>query len=398
MKQLLLFTLILSSTCISFSADMISLEDYLQRLETENLDLKTEQAVSDSLQARSSGLGIPAPMIGILQMKDQDGSSATGFEINQTVPFPSKITGDHKLRKKDFQYQQQIAQMQRSLTRASAKLIYFKLWQSQQRLEFLQEKKDVIKDHIKISRSAARSNSFAAIHILKSESDLDFLENEIEMARQNIREKQIDLALFINADPAVFTLLARKPELSLVPKNISIEESSFYRAKQYQVDSLEAKESLAKSAWLPDFNLKYKEVGATNTSMANKEIMLGITLPFVFFWEPNSATQQAHQERLGVEYTMQKEKKFFIAKKALLLSRTESLKKQLSTINNNLIPRAVKRMKLVHNIVLRDMETLQDHLETMQALPELKMKALDLRAEYEQTIAELEKYNSKSEP
>jgi hypothetical protein len=38
------------------------------------------------------------------------------------------------------------------------------------------------------------------------------------------------------------------------------------------------------------------------------------------------------------------------------------------------------------------METLQDHRETMEAFPELKLKVLDLRGRYEGAVAELVKY------
>jgi hypothetical protein len=38
------------------------------------------------------------------------------------------------------------------------------------------------------------------------------------------------------------------------------------------------------------------------------------------------------------------------------------------------------------------METIQDHRETMEAFPELKMIELDLRVQYEEAIAELEKF------
>lgn len=397
MKQFL-FIIVLGFACTSFSGGVISFDDYLQQIQTENLDLKVEQAKSDSMQARTSGLGIPAPSLGFLQMKDQDGSSATGFQIEQTIPFPTKMTGEYKLRKKENQFQRYTNQTQKKLIRAMAKLIYFKLWQSQKRLELLEEKKEVIGEHIKISRSAARSNSFAAIHLLKSESDYDFLENDIESAKQNIRDKQIEIGVFMNTDPVDFTVLASEPPLSQIPKSFSIEESPFYRAQAFQLESLQARESLAQSSWFPDLNLKYKEIGATNTTMANKEIMIGLTLPFLFFWEPYSVSTQAHQDKLVSEFALQKEKKIFVAGKTLLLSRIESLRKQLDALNEKLIPRAMKRMKLVHNIALRDMETLMDHRETMEALPELKLKALDVRGEYEQSIAELEKYNSELEP
>jgi hypothetical protein len=65
---------------------------------------------------------------------------------------------------------------------------------------------------------------------------------------------------------------------------------------------------------------------------------------------------------------------------------------------NKLLPRAEQRMKIVHNLAPRDMETIQDHRETMEAFPNLKMAELELRMQYEETIAELEKYIANKGP
>ena len=62
-----------------------------------------------------------------------------------------------------------------------------------------------------------------------------------------------------------------------------------------------------------------------------------------------------------------------------------------------LIPRAEKRMRLVRNQAPRDMETLQDHREIMEAFPDLKLKSLALREQYEEAVSELEKYMRKNQ-
>lgn len=123
--------------------------------------------------------------------------------------------------------------------------------------------------------------------------------------------------------------------------------------------------------------------------------MVGVTLPFAFFWQPNSESKAASSERLQAEYELEKQKRSIDADKKILIGRIESFKKQIDTLKQKLIPRAEKRMKLVHNLAPRDMETLQDHRETMEAFPELKMKLLSLRVDYEQAVSGLEKYLSK---
>ncbi|MBX9704966.1 MAG: hypothetical protein K5Q00_01825, partial [Gammaproteobacteria bacterium] len=90
------------------------------------------------------------------------------------------------------------------------------LWASQQRKEFLREKRGVIEGHLKLARAGARSDSFLRIHLLKSETDLDLLENDLLAADQDIREKEAAAAEFLNTDPAEFHPILEEPGLPAI--------------------------------------------------------------------------------------------------------------------------------------------------------------------------------------
>lgn len=372
----------------------ISLEEYLVKAQATNLDLKFSQTKSDAANAKSIGLSIPPPMVGFTQYKEKEGMSASGFEVSQMIPFPTKLAKDHAARKFESEAQDENQHVTEKVILAKAKLLYFSLWYNQERISILQEKKTVLQDHIKLSRSTVRSDSFAAIHLLKAESELDLLENEIESAKQMLREKQIESVVFINADPESVKPIAVEPKLSTIPKLQSSETSHQVKELKLNLESLKARELEAKFSWLPDFTLRYKEMGATSTTNQSKEIMVGVTLPFIFFWEPYSNSSQASAAKFLAEYTLQKQQRMISSDQSILKERSVSLKKQIENLNNKLLPRAEKRMRQVHNLAPRDMETLQDHRETMEALPELKMKTLDLRMDYEKTISALEQYAS----
>lgn len=97
-------------------------------------------------------------------------------------------------------------------------------------------------------------------------------------------------------------------------------------------------------------------------------------------------------ERLQGEYALAQEKRQIESRRENLVTKAEALKKQIEQYGSKIIPRAEKRMRFVHNLAPRDLETLQDHRESMEVFPELKLKALDLREQYEETVSELEKY------
>lgn len=386
-----LFILSLSLASNVYANEQVSLPQFLKMIQEQNLDLKVDQAKLEAAQARSKGLSIPPPMVSFNQMTMDSGMKTNGFEVSQTIPFPTKLSNDYSARQKLAKSQEEMRHASQNEILAQAKLIYFNLWANQEKLDLLKNKKSVIQNHVKLSRSTARSDSFAGIHILKAESDVDFLENEIEAQEQIIQEIQFQIAALLNKESS-FKFEATEPPLSNLPQIESPEQTHQLKALKFELESYRSKESDAKSSWFPELTLKYKEMGATETDPRYNEIMVGVSLPFIFFWGPNSESKSASAERMQSELEYEKKKRSIESEKHILSSKVETLKRQLETLKTKLIPRAEKRMKLAHNLTPRDMETLQDHRETMEAFPDLKMKALELRLEYEKAITELEKY------
>lgn len=391
------FSVLIFCALSAMADESMSLDSFLTRIQEQNIDLKIENAKVASTEANSVGLALPPPMVGLNQMREDSGGKANGFEINQNIPFPTKLSSDHFARKFEAQAQVERLQATKKEIFAHAKILYLSLWQLQERVSLLEEKKIVLQKHIKLARSSVRSDSSAAVHLLKAESDLDLLDNEILVENQKLIEKQSEAAILLNAEPENFKLVVSEPSLSEIPKFADIENTYQVKTLKYSLEGFKSKESEAKSSWLPDFNLRYKKMGATSMSEGYDEIMVGITLPFLFFWEPYSLSQAASAQRMAAEYELIKQTRTIGAEKKSLLSRAESLKKQIENLKTKLLPRAEKRMKIVRNLALRDIDTLQDHRETMEAFPDLKMKALDLRLEYETAVANLEKYAREKE-
>lgn len=385
---------ILSLLFLSHSAlaeEVLTLDSFLAQVKAQNLGLKVEAAKADAAEARAAGIKLPPPMVGLNRMNMADGSSASGFEVSQTIPFPTKLTSDREARKFEAEAQAEMRKAASNEVLAKARLLYFSMWAAQERLSLLKEKKAVIQQHIKLSRAGSRSDSFSNIHILKAESDVDTLDNEVLTAEQTLRNKQIEAAEFINSDPTQFRPIVKEPSATALP-NSTTEAPHQLESARLTLESFKARENEAKSSWFPEFNLRYKQMSETPMFPRYNEVMVGVTLPFVFFWEPRAQSSSATAERLQAEFAFDREKRKIQTEKTSLLVKAESLKKQLDNLATKILPRAEKRMRLVHNLAPRDMETLQDHRETMEAFPDLKLKALEYREQYEEAVSELQKY------
>lgn len=375
-----------------FAKDELSFEQFLKAALEQNLDLKIEAAKSSASQSSAGGLNIPPPMVGYMRMTDQSGSSANGFEVSQTIPFPTKISHDRSARGLEAKAQDEARLTVESEVRARAKVIYFNLWASQEKESALNEKKSAIESHIRLARAGARSDSFLRIHLLKAESDLDLLENEMIAAHQEVVEKGAVMANFLNVDSSAFHPVLQDPPQTSIPEEKILQSPHQIEFAKFNLESMKARESEGRSTWFPDLYLRYKEIGQTQLMPKTSEVMVGISLPFLFPWDASATSGKASGQRMQAEFEFEQTKRRIDSERSTLLSKASSLKKQLDNINQKLLPRAERRMKLVHNLAPRDMETLQDHRETMEAFPELKLKALELRRTYEETVAELLKF------
>jgi outer membrane protein TolC len=386
------FLLLGLSSAKAFAGNHLTFDAFIKAVRQENLALQLESAKTQAALANAEGLAIPPPMVGYMRMTDQSGSSAAGFEIDQTIPFPTQLVRNHAARKFEAQAQEEARLGLESEILGNARLLYFNAWSSQQRRNALKEKKGALEIHLRLARAVVRGDSLLRIHLLKTESDLDLLENEILAVDQEIVEKQAAVAELINVDASSF-----RPEFDELPLLTPPSEHAFIFSHQLEsarlsVESFKAKEQEARASWFPDLNLRYKQIGQTRLMPEISELMVGISLPFLFPWEPSASEAKASALRLQSEVAFQTEKRKINTLGSTLSSRASALEKQINNINQRLLPRAELRMKLARGLAPRDMETLQDHLETMLAFPDLKLKSLELQTQYEATRAELQKY------
>ena len=392
-SQLFTFVLgVLILSCQAVAADQLSYENFLKAALEQNLGLKIEVARSEAARSNAKSVNIPPPMVGYMKMTDQSGSSANGIEINQMIPFPSKISEDRSARNYEEQAQEEIRQARESEIRARAKVLYFNLWASQARKAALNEKRSVIADHIRLARASVRSDSFLRIHLLKAESDFDLLENDLIAADQDIQEKEAAAAEFLNLEAASFHPILQEPPTTALPGNKLLESSHQLEAARLTFESFKSRESATKSTWFPDLYLRYKEIGQTQLMPQTSEVMIGVSLPFLFPWDASASSGRASAQRFESELQFEQERRKIDTEQDVQFKRATSLKKQLDNITEKLLPRAEKRLKLVHNLAPRDMETLQDHRETMEAFSDLKLKSLELRSQYEEAVSQLLKF------
>lgn len=365
----------------------LNIEDFLKRVQAQSPEIQVEKSMKEEFKAKAQGVRIPPPMIGFMNMKDSGGNNQ-GLEVTQEVPFPTKITKEKEVRDLEAQAQNASFSYKKNEILLEARKAYFEFWKAFENKKILEEKLAWLKNHVRLSRSIARSDSTGQIHLLATESELDQLDNEILEAQTELVEKINILKTFIpdlqteNLTPESWPKL----EVIAVEKN---QKSLLVDAKESDLKAASSAKDLKKQSYLPDLVLRYRSYNGNDMTPRNEEIMIGITLPFLFFWQPQSEVAEASARLQRAEAEVLKARLATETQLKSLFEKSKAIGKQVENFKEKLIPRAHKRMKLVENLTVRTMEGLDEHRMVMLDYLDLRQKEINSRFEFEKVNIEI---------
>lgn len=364
----------------------LTLDQYLSEVRSQSPDLIVEKANVEAAAARASGVRIPPPMVGVMQMKDGEGTNQ-GYEISQELPFPTKIYQDKKVRQLEYETRESARTYQTNSILADARIAFVEFWNAHERLKVLKEKHHWLKHHVKLTRSATRSSSSEQVHLLEVESDADMLENEVLALESELVEKQAALKTFAPS-LELADVVPSEPQIVDQPKD-KPSQAPMITWREKELEALQANESLKQQAYVPDVFLRLRSFNGNASTPQSQEVMVGVTVPFLYFWQPRAEVAEASAQRQRAKAELQKARVEFDSRLQAFLKKAEATQAQLKNIKEKLLPRAQRRVQLVKTISQRTMEGLDEHKSVMLGLLDLKIKAADLKLEYENINREI---------
>lgn len=368
-------------------SNSLSIEDFLKRVQAQSPEIQVEKSMNEEFKAKAQGVRIPPPMVGFMNMKDAGGTNQ-GIEVTQELPFPTKIAKEKEVRDLEAQAQSKNFSYKKNEILLDARKAYFDFWKAFESKRILEEKLTWLKNHVRLSRSVARSDSAGQIHLLASESELDQLDNEILEAQVDLVEKANVLKTYV-PDLQTENLT---PESLPKLETISLEKnqkSLLVDAKESELKAVSSAKDLRKQSYFPDLILRYRSYNGNDMTPRNEELMVGVTLPFLFFWQPQSEVSEASARQQRAEADVLKARLTVEAQLNSLLEKSKAIGKQVENFKDKLIPRAHRRMKLVENLTVRTMEGLDEHRMVMFDYLELRQKEINSRLELEKTNIEI---------
>ncbi len=381
----------------AFSQEILTLTQVLDEVASKNPDLSAAQAQSQAAEAEvGTEFYLPAPTLNFGTMGEQNPFSTRmeqSWGLTQMIPFPTKIAQKRSSLHFRSEAASENLRAKGLEVHAEASKAYFDYWRSQRIYELLQEKLQVLNEHAKRIRSTPFASQLMQSHLLSVQSDIDLTENEIFAAKQEIEVSRGMLNVLMGRNPGSALGLPEEWKLSPLPPAPSdalIESAAKLhpknKAAESEIRATEAKLSAARSEYLPDFMVGYRYNQRFDSLPSNHEFMVGITLPFIFPWQPKAQVDSAHFK--NAEAQAVQVKSLYDIRLQILRSYSQltSSYSQVLQIENKTLPQATKRQKISHGIAPTDTESLMEHREAMEKLVELKLRQVDLKVSYEKAL------------
>ncbi len=386
LARILALTLIFTSQFGYADQAKVSIEDYMAAVREQSPSIAVSKSETAAVSARAVGIRLEAPMVGYMQMRD-GAIRRNGFELSQQIPFPSKITKERQLRSLQAQSQNLQNESVTATILADARLAFVSYWASAERVSVIESKKSWLQRHSKIAKSSGRYNTEGQIYAIETQAQEDETENELLKAQSDLIAARNELKLFAPE----FNLAGKEvlpPPLSSF--ELQATTSPAIETLKKQTEEKKASESLAKIAYAPDLFVRYRtfeEVGSTIPR--NEELMVGLTLPFLYFWQHKAEISAASADRLRGEALLRQAQVNYTSSSESLLRTEQSIRRQLENLNSKILPRSEQRVRLVKNISQRTMQGLAQTNSVMLSHYNLKLSAIETRLQHERTIRDL---------
>lgn len=384
-SQLVTVALILVSQSSYADQAKVSIEDYMKAVRSQSPSIAVSKSETSAVSARAGGIRLSAPMVGYMQMRD-GGIRRNGFEVSQEIPFPSKIIREKQLR--SLQAQSQVTQSKNvtATVLADARLAFVSYWAAAERISIIESKKSWLQRHAKTAKSSGRYDTEGRIYGIETQAQEDETENELLRAQSDLVERQNELKLFAPQFDLAGKEVLPPPITSFQLRATS---SPAIDTLKKQTEESKAAEALAKTAYAPNLFVRYRTFEGVGTTPRNEELMVGVTLPFLYFWQHKAEVGAASADRLRTEASLQQAQINYSSGSESLLRKEKSIRRQLENLNTKILPRSEQRVRLVKNISPRTMQGLAQSNSVMLSHFDLKLSAIESRIEHERTIRDL---------
>lgn len=381
--------LFIGFTSVSHAEPSLNFEELWQEVKVANPSIKEKDAFIKSIEKNPS-LEIPAPGVSISQMNKDVPFSSAGkmqrtYEFSQSIPFITKFSKANEIKKTNIQKSNEenfLFQKELKLESYQAFLSYAK---NQELKKILNEKLTFYENHLARSKSLQITNQAYQVRLLDIGIEISSLKSELKLKDIEIVEIKSLLNRLRNHDINDPFSEAEMPLLSS-PSTYDqkgLLEHPALALNQSEIENMTKEKEMTKLDWAPDFNLKLRVIKNFDSQLKDgKEIMIGMTLPFIFPWQRNAKTESLSYKIRSQEYRGEQIKTQLNQNYATLNNKLKEQWILLSIYKEQNLPLVQRKIHLANKLTITDIEGLNERRNAIDQLFNLKSKIIEEEMNY----------------
>lgn len=351
-----LFLFNLTVAPIVKAAETLTPTEVVRMVYSSNPEIAASKAQAQAeKELISSQYSLASPMIGFMKETDmslmqmQDGPMKT-WSVSQEFMFPTKYFSRGKIQKAKASRTMHLHMFKVLEVRAIALSAYFRFYSARRISRLLEAQRETLREIARIAEAKRAAGKVPQQDEMKAHVELTKIENQILLQAQDEAEAGFTLNAALNRPIEAEVYLpdtdftAKDIKVSKDFENISIATSHHLRGFSSTVEEAGFQKGLAKMAYLPDFQLSYRQVFGGNHPSSGKAIGIDMTVPLWFFSKENSELSSAVSKEVAARRELESHKRSSELMIETLKSKVKTLSKLLEIYETSLIPQATSSL------------------------------------------------------
>lgn len=374
---------------VSHAESALNFEEFWQQVKASNPSIKEKDALIKSIEKNPS-LEIPAPEVSVSQMNENvpffsSGKMQRTFEISQSIPFITKFSKASEVKQANIQKSNEENFLFQKELKLESYQVFLTYAKNQELKKILAEKLTFYKNHLARAKSLQVTNQAYQVHLLDMGIEISSIKSELKIKDIDIAEIKSLLNRLRNHDINESLSEVELPLLSSpsTDNQEGLLKHPAFALNQLEIENMTKEKEMAKLDWAPDFNLKLRDIKSFDSHFTDgKEIMIGITLPFIFPWQRNAKTESLSYKIKSQEYKGEQIKTELNQNYSTLENKLKEQWILLSIYKEQNLPLVQKKINLTHKLTMTDMESLDARRNAIDQLFNLKSKIIEEEMSY----------------
>ncbi len=347
-----LFVLVLS-TALASNSQPYTLDSLIQEALSSNPEILSAKNAFESASARiPQAVSLNDPMIAFEYDRTTSDRMLSGnpmkmFSVSQDIPFPTKLYLRAKIASK-------LAKMAYESYAAKEKEIIARLKSAYAELAFIyhaiainQENKEFLTQISKAATTRYGVGQGTQADALKANVELARVDNELIMLEQKRVTAQARLNVLLNRDPqADFGIPLAEPKIAFTRTlqdfyRLTLDNNPELKAYRYAIDRGKAAYDLSMNEYLPDVNLRFKQMVAKGRTVNGAWAgMVGVTIPLWFFEKQSFGVKEMRSDLAMVKAEYKGKENNILFEVSDAYARVVANKKLIELYETAFIPQA----------------------------------------------------------